>query len=845
MDQHIVEKFTTHLKNTLTRALCLAVEQQKAQVEPEHLLWALGTEKGSIAAEVLRKTQIKQSHLRTLANFSIPKMRSSKKITKEKHPNDVPQLSVNAKRAIEKAVLAASVHEHTYVGTEHLLSGLIHIHDPKIEQFFHAEKIVIPELRQHLSLVLKTASKFPELAGMIHEVPKEKTGSETAFFNEEPEESEPEEPERKTPALDFFGRDLTSQNMQARIDPLIGREKEVQRVMEILCRRTKNNPLLLGEPGVGKSAIVEGLAKKIAEGTVPAALQGKRIIALDLAMAIAGTMYRGESEARLRQIIEEAKTNEEIILFIDEIHMIVGAGSASGSLDAANMLKPALARGELRCIGATTHAEFKKHMETDAALERRFQTVVIEEPSAEDTLHILQGIAPSYTSFHQVQFTDTALQAAVRLSGRYLSDKRFPDKAIDLIDEAAASVRVRTQHPSQNDRMRAAHRELERIREQKREAVRTENFTQALSLKKQEQHLQETCKQWEQASPPSELLTVDEQQIIEIVSRLTHIPLSELSHHERERLLSLESFIQKQVIGQDMAVRRVAESIRRAHAGINQSSRPLASFLFLGPSGVGKTELARTVAETVFQNPRALIRLDMSEFAEGYAVSKLLGSPAGYVGYREPAKLTDQIKQRPYAVILFDEFEKAHTDVQNLLLQILENGEIADATGRPVSFRHAIVILTSNVGSDQMEGGHLGFAFDEKEGITGKQEEIRKALEERFRPELINRIDHVCIFERLTEEHLQKITEKQLEELAKRLHEQGSILSWSLSVTEHIASEAQKSKLRAREVRRLIQTEIESLLADHLLTSPEEKIVCLGWNGEHFEIKKQAKKNRS
>src|SRR3989339_246389 len=504
MSHDIVDKFSTHLKNVLTRALCFVVEQDEKTIQPEHLLWALGTQKGCIAAEILKKSGVKAVDLKKLVGAHV-----ETRVLSDAGGLTL-QLSDDAKRIVEKAVLTANVYGHRYVGTEHLLSGILQVNPQITETFFGELQINLKDLKSQLTVVLKSTSKFPDLTGGAGTGPGKMVSTQ------------PEKKEESASALQFFALELTSPQAQKKLDPVIGRNQELERVMEILCRRTKNNPLLLGEPGVGKTALVEGLAKRIYEGKVPAMLTNKRLISLDISGIVAGTIYRGEFENRLKQIIEEIQENPDILLFIDEIHMIVGAGAASGSLDAAQILKPALARGEIHCIGATTPGEFKKHIETDAALERRFQTVVIEEPSAEDTLHILQGIAPSYTSFHQVQFTDTALQAAVRLSGRYLSDKRFPDKAIDLIDEAAASVRVRTQHPSQNDRMRAAHRELERIREQKREAVRTENFTQALSLKKQEQHLQETCKQWEQASPPSELLTVDEQQIIEIVSRLTH-----------------------------------------------------------------------------------------------------------------------------------------------------------------------------------------------------------------------------------------------------------------------------------------------------------------------------------
>ncbi|KKU07475.1 MAG: ATP-dependent Clp protease [Candidatus Uhrbacteria bacterium GW2011_GWE2_45_35] len=540
---------------------------------------------------------------------------------------------------------------------------------------------------------------------------------------------------------------------------------------------------------------------------------------------MAGAIYRGDFESRLKDVIEEAEQDEKIILFVDELHTVIGAGSASGSLDAANMLKPALARGHLRCIGATTLTEFKKHIESDAALERRFQPVVIEEPSPAEALKVLQGLSAAYEKFHQIKIQPEALQAAVDLSVRFMPSKRLPDKAIDLVDEAAASIRVGSALRSVADELRGIQGERQKLLEIKEQAVREERYTEAVEIKREEQKLlarEELLTNNPEARPLGEV-TVEN--IIDIMSRTTNIPFVLLEEDERKKLGRLEEELSKQVVGQDEVVKHVANVVRRAKTGISDSERPLASLLFLGPSGVGKTELARTMAKIIFADRKSLIRLDMSEFAEGYSVSKLLGSPAGYVGYRESAKLTDAVKQRPASVVLFDEIEKAHADVQNLLLQIMENGEISDATGRMISFRQTIVVLTSNLGSEKLDGGGLGFVTNQAEHGTILKEILRKELEEKFRPELINRLDHICLFRQLEKNDYQKIAEKQLKELTQRLKEQGLKLSYDKNVANKLALQALDSKLRAREIRRLIQTEIETLLASFIIkNSRAEKI---------------------
>lgn len=797
--EDLIERFSTPLKNALTRALCFVVESNQAEVRTEHLLWAVGTEREGMAAALLEKNGITQESLRLLA-AEAPSEPATGPMT------GLLRLSEEAKRAMEKAMVVATTHGHRYIGTEHLLHGILASDPTPLKKFFLAKHTDLRQLKSALEVTLKATEAFGEfVAPMTPDV-----------VSEQPARIEKEESAgKKTPALDFFGRDLTAPLHQSRLDPVVGREHEVSRVMEILCRRTKNNPLLLGEPGVGKTAIVEGLAKRIFEGRVPEALAGKRIVSLDLGSLIAGTMYRGEFEGRLRQLIEELRTHPEIILFIDEIHMLAGAGSASGSLDAANMLKPALARGEIRCIGATTPDEYKKHIEPDGALERRFQTVLVREPDLSATREILQGLLPSYETFHHVTFAPEAVEAALELGARYLPSQRFPDKAIDLLDEAAASTRVAARTRHGEEERRALERRLQDIRTKKGEAVTEERFFDAVALKEEEARLAKLVGKPRAAKERKPAL-VEAGDVARIVSRITGADVNDvLRVIERGALPAYAELLKKRVIGQDRAIAHVASALGRAKAGLARTNRPLASFLFLGPSGVGKTELAKAMAEAYYGDPKALVRLDMSEFSDGFTVSKLLGAPAGYVGYREAAKLTDAVKARPFSVILFDEIEKAHKDVQNLLLQILDEGELADATGRKIHFRHAIIVLTSNAGADRLDRGTLGFSENEAARTELLEADLRKELEERFRPELLNRLDHTLLFEPLTEETLQGVVEKELRELTERLATRGITANFHPDVAPHIAKNVNK-KRGARDVRRCVERDLEHKIADCL-----------------------------
>jgi len=822
MQNDLVEKFSSHLKSVLTRALCFAVETNEQVISPEHLLWALSTEKGCLASELIKKSGIKQSDVRKWIGA-----------TPQSEHMTLPQgsamltLSDDAKRAVEKAVFMASAHGHPFIGTEHLLLALLEVNIASVQTFLSHLQIDLDGLKRETHTVLTHASSFSDMT-QAHPSPLPLTHEP----KQRPNESETD----RFAALRYFGRELTSPEEQKRIDPVIGRDMEIERVMEILCRRNKNNPLLLGEPGVGKTAVVEGLAKHIVEGTVPPALQKKRIFAIDMTLVVAGTMYRGEFEARLRQIIEEAQKAEEVILFIDELHSIIGAGSSPGSMDAANILKPALARGDLCCIGATTLGEFKKHIEADSALERRFQSVLIDEPDESKSIEILQGVAPYYESFHGVRITPDAIEQAVKLSTRFIQDRRLPDKAIDLLDEASARARMRKTDIGPTEHKRFLAYELEELRKAKREAIEQERFEEAMTLKQKEESLQQLIEQSPTPKESSTVSTISSQEIAHIISRLFHIPVEDLLHQSQTSQDVLLANLQKHILGQNQVLTSVSRALARAKSGLIHPHRPLASFLFLGPSGVGKTELAKAIAKTFFQSDKHLIRLDMSEYAEGFTMSKLIGAPAGYVGYKEQAHLTDRVRQKPYSVVLFDELEKAHKDVQNLLLQMLEEGEITDATGRVISFKNTIVVVTSNVGLEAFDVSPVGFEASSPQKL--KPTDVRKELEEKFRPELLNRLDETCLFERLDRSVLEQICKKHLHELSDRLKTHNITLTFSDSVVKFLVDQVEP-KFGARTIRHAIQSHVESFLADHMTKKKHSGSWKMIHSGTSLRLSKQ------
>ncbi|MEU5940130.1 ATP-dependent Clp protease ATP-binding subunit [Micromonospora sp. NPDC047548] len=653
-------------------------------------------------------------------------------------------------------------------------------------------------------------------------------------------------PDRGTPTLDQYGQDLTDLARNDQIDPVIGRADEIEQAVEILSRRTKNNPVLIGEAGVGKTAIVEGLAERICDGDVPQTLLGKRVVQLDLAGLVAGTRYRGDFEERLKKVIDEIRAHrDELIIFLDEIHTLVGAGGAGseGGMDASNMLKPALARGELRVIGATTLDEYRKSIEKDAALARRFQPVLVPEPSVEDTVAILRGLRDRYEAHHQVRFTDEALVAAAELSDRYVTDRFLPDKAIDLIDQAGARVRLRTRTPAAD--VRELEQQLDEVRRDKEQAVADEQYERASTLRDRLAELEEQVRRAQGDDGTSQVPSVGPQEIAEVVSRATGIPVSQLTEEERDRLLRLEGQLHEKVVGQDDAVSAVAEAVRRSRTGLADPNRPMGSFLFLGPTGVGKTELARALAEALFGEADRMVRVDMSEFQERHTVARLVGAPPGYVGYEEAGQLTEAVRRRPYAVVLLDEIEKAHPDVFNILLQVLDDGRLTDSQGRTVNFKNTVLIMTSNLGSELITGTQRAVGFGAGEpGSTQESDELRerlmRRLQENFRPEFLNRIDETIIFRRLEAQQLRQITELLLEETRRRLHAQDVQADFTTAGVDWLAEHGYQPEFGARPLRRVIQREVDNRLSRMLLENqlaPGQKVTVDARDGQlAFEV---------
>ena len=782
----------------------MALANQEAQrfnheyIGTEHILLGLVKEGSGVGANVLKNLDIDLRKVR----LEVEKLVKSgpDMVTMGKLPQ-----TPRAKKVIEYAIEEARNLNHNYVGTEHLLLGLLREHDGVAAQVLMNLGLKLEEVREEVLNLLGAGVESDEASESLE--PSGEPGSSTRRGKS------------KTPALDSFGRDLTELARNDELDPVIGRENEIERLVQVLCRRTKNNPVLLGEAGVGKTAIVEGLAQQIISQDVPDLLYDRRLIVLDLAMMVAGTKYRGQFEERIKAVMNEVRRAKNVILFIDELHTLVGAGGAEGAIDASNVLKPALSRGEIQCIGATTFDEYRKYIEKDAALERRFQSIVVEPPNAEQTLEILKGLRPRYAEHHRVEFTDDALRAAVELSGRYITGRVQPDKSIDVIDEAGARVRLKSMTKPPN--LADIEEQIELLSIEKDEAVKNADYEKAAELRDTAEKLRKEKDQIQQEwrKKTNEIDgVVDEEVIAEVVSKMTGVPLTRLEKEESERLLQLEDELHKTVISQHDAVRSVARAIRKARSGLKDPRRPMGSFIFVGPSGVGKTLLAKALAEFMFGDADSLIYLDMSEYMEKHNVSRLIGAPPGYVGYEEGGQLTERIRRHPYAVVLLDEVEKAHPDVFNMLLQIMEEGRLTDSFGRHVDFKNIILIMTSNIGADLIKGGSQ-FGFGKRE--VQDYEKIKKTLmtecEKYFRPEFMNRLDEIIVFRALIKDDLYDIIEIELDKVRERLEVKGLKLELDQAAKDFLIEKGFNPDFGARPLRRAIGSHIEDPLAEALL----------------------------
>ena len=779
-------RFTERAQRVLVLAQDEAKRFNHSFVGTEHVLLGLVREGEGIAAKVLLSLGVQLDSVRA----------EIEKLIGKGDQRSIPQgvnYTPRAKKVIELAIEEGQNLGHNYVGTEHLLLGLIR----------EGEGIAAQVLTNMGVDLTRARKSVLALLGDEDEPLPEENGKATST----------------TPTVDQFGRDLTKLAKDNKLDPVIGRDLEIERVIQVLSRRTKNNPCLIGEPGVGKTAIAEGLAQRIIEGKVPETLKDKRVATLELAAVVAGTKYRGEFEERLRKLMDELRAAGNVIVFIDELHTLIGAGAAEGAIDASNILKPALARGELQAIGATTLDEYRKHIERDPALERRFQPITVGEPSKEESLEILKGLRDRYEAHHRVKITDEALDAAVQLADRYITDRFLPDKAIDLIDEAASRVRMKA-YTAPPD-LKEMEGRVETLRNEKESAVRGQEFEVAAQLRDREQQLKEELqnlkREWEQRKS-TDTQSVGPEDIAHIVSAWTGVPVKKLAAEETERLLNMESILHKRVIGQDEAVKAISRAIRRARAGLKDPKRPIGSFIFLGPTGVGKTELARALAESLFGDEDAMIRLDMSEYMEKHTTARLVGSPPGYVGYDDGGQLTEKVRRKPYSVILFDEIEKAHPEVFNVLLQVLEDGRLTDGKGRAVDFRNTVIIMTSNVGADELKKATVGFgSVDREKTYEGMKGKVMDELKRTFRPEFLNRIDEVIVFHPLEQEHLTEIVELMLAELASRLGHYEIRLDVSAEAKIMLAKEGYDPTYGARPLRRVLQKRIEDEISEKML----------------------------
>ena len=816
-----MERFTQRARRVLSLAHQEAERSHRNKIETEHLLLGLLEEEGGVAGRVLRELGLELNRMREM----IERLSSE-----GEEQTDRIDLSPGVQQVLEYAIEEARRMGHHYIGTEHLLLGLIRSTDGLATEVLRKLGVTPEQVRRQTRRVLSESSSTSSTIG----------GAHTPTASSTQKEKEKEKSSVKTPLIDQLATDLTLKAEEGKLDPVIGRQMEIERVIQILARRNKNNPALIGEPGVGKTAIVEGLAQRIVEGDVPALLLNKQVLQLDVGSLIAGTMYRGQFEERLKRVIDELKASGAI-LFIDEVHMLVGAGSAGSSVDAANILKPALSRGELQVIGATTVEEYRKYIESDAALERRFQPIVVEEPTVEETINILQGIRSAYEEHHQLNISDEALESAARLSARYVSDRFLPDKAIDLVDEAASRVRMYKSPAAQESKR--VMTELREMRQKRAAAEENDLMEEAERLLQEEEDLENQLdrirNEWTRDNSP--VVSVDD--IAEVVSMWTGVPVMQMAQEESERLLRMEEELSSHIIGQNEAIQAIAKAVRRGRSGLKDPRRPIGSFIFLGPTGVGKTELTKALARFLFGSEEAVIQLDMSEFMERHSVSRLVGAPPGYIGYEEAGQLTEAIRRRPYSIVVFDEIEKAHPEAHNMLLQIMEEGHLSDAKGRKVDFRNTIIVMTSNIGAEDIKR-QTSFGFNlTKDEVAEEQEayeEMRKKLMESlkrvFRPEFINRVDGMVVFRSLNQSDIRQIVTLELNKIAKRLEDYEMKLTATDAALELLSKEGYDPDMGARPLRRVLQQKVEDPLSDALLSHKfkdgDQVVVDVDENGE-------------
>ena len=794
-------KFTKRAEEAINEANNIALDFGHNYIGTEHLLYGLLKEGSGVASKVLENQGITPEQIEEQIELLVGR---------DEPIDEIEGFTPRTKRVIENAYIQAKSLGSDYIGTEHLLIGILREGDSIAVRIMINLNVNIQKVYNEIVKVINEGDESEEGAG-----DGKVQGKTFGSYNQ-------------TPTLNQYGADLTKEALNGKLDPVIGRKDEIDRVIEILSRRMKNNPCLIGEPGVGKTAVVEGLAEKIVSGDVPEQLKNKRVVSIDISSMVAGSKYRGDFEERIKKCLNEAIKAGDVILFIDEVHTIVGAGSAEGAVDAANILKPMLARGQLQLIGATTLNEYRKYIEKDSALERRFSPVTINEPSAEDTIKILEGLRDKYEAHHNVKISEEAIKAAVDLSVRYINDRFLPDKAIDLIDEAASRIRMKTY--TEPDSLKKLEENLQKVEKEKEDAVRSQEFEKAASLRDKQHEAQVKLKKekekWQNKNS-KQMLTLTEEDIAEVISNWTKIPVKKITQTENEKLKNLEQELHKRVIGQDEAVEAVAKAVRRGRVGLKDPNRPIGSFLFLGPTGVGKTELSKALAECLFGNENSMIRIDMSEYMEPHSVAKLIGAPPGYVGYDEGGQLTEKIRRNPYSVILFDEIEKAHPDVMNMLLQILDDGRLTDNNGRTVNFKNTVIIMTSNVGARLItDKKTLGFTKEYSNSSQNKEEskeyestkkDVLAELKKQFRPEFLNRIDEIIVFHKLQKDELRKIVDIMLKQVQKRLEAQNLKIEIDDKVKDLVIEKGTDINYGARPLKRTIQSMVEDKIAETIL----------------------------